>query len=365
MGEDAEFGRRGAESCDALKIAATAFSSNNPVFEQLCHILHHLISFYPDCCINQWRLFQIRHHSTAFAWRHTPWRSPFLERHPRMAKTFLITGVSSGLRSGAGPKRHCATAIPSSAPCARKATGQISKGFGRGAPRGNPRRLPTPIRSLPAIAAIEKRYRRDRRAGEQCRLWPRRHSGGILDRGSAAAIRGSTCLARVAMIQGRAARDAPAPRRAYSQYHLDGRHHHPCPALSYYHGKQVRAGRNLRGARQGGEGFRHPRHGGRARRLSGQIGPDARWCARRGSIADLRRVDRADPQNVAWSSAAGRSATPAKAAQAMLKVALSDNPPAHLLLGSDAVRLVDEKDEIAASGLSMPGRTSSLSTDVA
>ena len=34
---------------------------------------------------------------------------------------------------------------------------------------------------------------------------------------------------------------------------------------------------------------------------------------------------------------------PAKAAAAMLKVALSDNPPAHLLLGSDAVRLVGEK----------------------
>jgi NAD(P)-dependent dehydrogenase (short-subunit alcohol dehydrogenase family) len=34
---------------------------------------------------------------------------------------------------------------------------------------------------------------------------------------------------------------------------------------------------------------------------------------------------------------------PKKAAQAMLKLALSDNPPAHLLLGSDAVRLVEEK----------------------
>jgi NAD(P)-dependent dehydrogenase (short-subunit alcohol dehydrogenase family) len=34
---------------------------------------------------------------------------------------------------------------------------------------------------------------------------------------------------------------------------------------------------------------------------------------------------------------------PSKAAQAMLKVALSADPPAHLLLGSDAVRLVDEK----------------------
>lgn len=34
---------------------------------------------------------------------------------------------------------------------------------------------------------------------------------------------------------------------------------------------------------------------------------------------------------------------PEKAAQAMLKVALSDDPPAHLLLGSDAVRYVEEK----------------------
>jgi NAD(P)-dependent dehydrogenase (short-subunit alcohol dehydrogenase family) len=34
---------------------------------------------------------------------------------------------------------------------------------------------------------------------------------------------------------------------------------------------------------------------------------------------------------------------PRKAAQAMLKLAQSDNPPAHLLLGSDAVRLVEEK----------------------
>jgi NAD(P)-dependent dehydrogenase (short-subunit alcohol dehydrogenase family) len=38
---------------------------------------------------------------------------------------------------------------------------------------------------------------------------------------------------------------------------------------------------------------------------------------------------------------------PAKAAQAMLKVALSDNPPVHLLLGSDAARL-RRKDQIAA-----------------
>jgi NAD(P)-dependent dehydrogenase (short-subunit alcohol dehydrogenase family) len=55
---------------------------------------------------------------------------------------------------------------------------------------------------------------------------------------------------------------------------------------------------------------------------------------------------------------------PAKAAQAMLKIAMSDDPPAHLLLGSDAVRLVEEKikalqDDFAA------WKDVSLSTDVA
>ena len=55
---------------------------------------------------------------------------------------------------------------------------------------------------------------------------------------------------------------------------------------------------------------------------------------------------------------------PKKAAQAMLKVALSDNPPAHLLLGSDAVRLVEEK--IAALQADFEAwKSVSLSTDVA
>jgi hypothetical protein len=34
---------------------------------------------------------------------------------------------------------------------------------------------------------------------------------------------------------------------------------------------------------------------------------------------------------------------PGKAARAMLNIALSDDPPAHLLLGSNALRLVEEK----------------------
>ena len=55
---------------------------------------------------------------------------------------------------------------------------------------------------------------------------------------------------------------------------------------------------------------------------------------------------------------------PAKAAQAMLKVALSDNPPAHLLLGSDAVRLVDEKIKSLLADFDA-WRSVSLSTDVA
>jgi NAD(P)-dependent dehydrogenase (short-subunit alcohol dehydrogenase family) len=54
---------------------------------------------------------------------------------------------------------------------------------------------------------------------------------------------------------------------------------------------------------------------------------------------------------------------PMKAAQAMLKVALSDDPPAHLLLGRDAVRLVDEK--IASLQADFAAwKSVSLSTDV-
>ena len=55
---------------------------------------------------------------------------------------------------------------------------------------------------------------------------------------------------------------------------------------------------------------------------------------------------------------------PKKAAQAMLKVAMSANPPAHLLLGSDAVRLVDEKMKSLQAEFDA-FRSVSLSTDVA
>jgi NAD(P)-dependent dehydrogenase (short-subunit alcohol dehydrogenase family) len=54
---------------------------------------------------------------------------------------------------------------------------------------------------------------------------------------------------------------------------------------------------------------------------------------------------------------------PAKAAAAMLKVALSDNPPAHLLLGSDAVRLVGEKMKSLQADFEA-WNSVSLSTDV-
>jgi NAD(P)-dependent dehydrogenase (short-subunit alcohol dehydrogenase family) len=53
---------------------------------------------------------------------------------------------------------------------------------------------------------------------------------------------------------------------------------------------------------------------------------------------------------------------PKKAARAMLKVAASDNPPAHLLLGSDAVRLVDEKMKALQSEFAA-WMSLSLSTD--
>jgi NAD(P)-dependent dehydrogenase (short-subunit alcohol dehydrogenase family) len=54
---------------------------------------------------------------------------------------------------------------------------------------------------------------------------------------------------------------------------------------------------------------------------------------------------------------------PNKAAQAMLKVALSANPPAHLLLGSDAVRLVEEKIKSLQADFEA-WKSVSLSTDV-
>ncbi len=53
---------------------------------------------------------------------------------------------------------------------------------------------------------------------------------------------------------------------------------------------------------------------------------------------------------------------PIKAAQAMLKLIDSDNPPMHLLLGSDAVRLVKEKLELLQREFS-EWETLSLSTD--
>jgi NAD(P)-dependent dehydrogenase (short-subunit alcohol dehydrogenase family) len=54
---------------------------------------------------------------------------------------------------------------------------------------------------------------------------------------------------------------------------------------------------------------------------------------------------------------------PQKAARAMLKVALSADPPAHLLLGSDAVRLVEEKMKLL-QGEFDAWKSVSLSTDV-
>ena len=54
---------------------------------------------------------------------------------------------------------------------------------------------------------------------------------------------------------------------------------------------------------------------------------------------------------------------PDKAAAAMLMVAHSDNPPAHLLLGSDAVRLVGEKMKSLQADFEA-WNSVSLSTDV-
>ena len=55
---------------------------------------------------------------------------------------------------------------------------------------------------------------------------------------------------------------------------------------------------------------------------------------------------------------------PQKAAQAMLKLALSADPPAHLLLGSDAVRLVEDKMKLLQAEFAA-WKSVSLSTDIA
>ena len=55
---------------------------------------------------------------------------------------------------------------------------------------------------------------------------------------------------------------------------------------------------------------------------------------------------------------------PKKAAQAMLRLVLSADPPAHLLLGSDAVRLVEDKMKLLQAEFDA-WKSVSLSTDVA
>jgi NAD(P)-dependent dehydrogenase (short-subunit alcohol dehydrogenase family) len=80
------------------------------------------------------------------------------------------------------------------------------------------------------------------------------------------------------------------------------------------------------------------------------------------SIADYDSV--IEPARKRRMEMSGRQiGDPAKAAQAMLKLANSDNPPAHLLLGSDAVRLVDEKMKALQADFDA-WRSVSLSTDI-
>jgi NAD(P)-dependent dehydrogenase (short-subunit alcohol dehydrogenase family) len=90
------------------------------------------------------------------------------------------------------------------------------------------------------------------------------------------------------------------------------------------------------------------------------------WAGRslaraRRSIPDYEEVF--EPLRRRRMENSGRQIGDPKAAQAMLKLAASDNPPAHLLLGSDAVRLVDEKIKALQADLDA-WKSVSLSTDV-
>lgn len=81
------------------------------------------------------------------------------------------------------------------------------------------------------------------------------------------------------------------------------------------------------------------------------------------SIADYDAL--IDPIRKRRTEMSGRQlGDPQKAAQAMLKLALSADPPAHLLLGSDAVRLVEDKMKLLQAEFDA-WKSVSLSTDVA
>ncbi|OKO78786.1 oxidoreductase [Bradyrhizobium sp. NAS96.2] len=81
------------------------------------------------------------------------------------------------------------------------------------------------------------------------------------------------------------------------------------------------------------------------------------------SIADYDAL--IDPIRKRRMEMSGRQVgDPKKAAQAMLKLALSADPPAHLLLGSDAVRLVEDKMKLLQAEFDA-WKSVSLSTDVA
>jgi NAD(P)-dependent dehydrogenase (short-subunit alcohol dehydrogenase family) len=81
------------------------------------------------------------------------------------------------------------------------------------------------------------------------------------------------------------------------------------------------------------------------------------------SIADYEAL--IDPIRKRRLEMSGRQVgDPQKAAQAMLKLALSADPPAHLLLGSDAVRLVEDKMKLLQAEFAA-WKSVSLSTDIA
>ena len=151
----------------------------------------------------------------------------------------------------------------------------------------------------------------------------------------------------VAMIQ--AVLPYAAPPRSYPQHHFHGRlHHHARHRLLLR--QQVRPGRGFRSLGQGWPASASPSppwprllpH-----RLGGPLdGPQPR------TIADYDALF--DPVRQARQEKSGKQpGDPRKAARAMLQAIDAENPPAHLLLGSDALGLVRQKlkaleEEIAA-----------------
>jgi NAD(P)-dependent dehydrogenase (short-subunit alcohol dehydrogenase family) len=308
----------------------------------LCDILHQVMPFYADYCINQ-----------------AAYIEPVISigKASRMAKTFLITGVSSGfgraLAEAALADGHIAAGT-----VRNDADKQKFEALGRGA-HAVILDVTDTASIAPAVAGIEKGI------GAIDVLVNNAGYGheGILEESSIDDLRRQfevNVFGAVAMIQ--AVLPSMRKRRAGHILNITSMGGIiTLPGLSYYHGSKFAL-----------EGISETL-GKEVKDLGIKVtaiepgGFRTDWAGRSLVRADRSIADYDSVMNPARQRRVEASGwqigDPKKAAQAMLKVAMSADPPAHLLLGSDAVRLVEEKIKSLQADFDA-WRTVSLSTDV-